>query len=448
MRSLQALLFLFTTLFALGCFQSYGQVLGQADKPNMLNGRERASMIAGLPVWIAGNQIQGSGSLQHRSIYLVIEPANFTKENCQAVFVELATEYDQPPDLSIFAYSDREMLKRQVMFMSLLGAVEFSDTAEGKEARRKFLAQYAPPPTGYFSAYYNRSSKGEEVFWYTPSSEKTGSIKVILRSMESETYTGNPKVDLGIAASKGDIIKIRGLLEQRIDANAEDKRGDTALITAIRAGQSKAVEALLAARANVNKPTINGSTPLIEAAYTGRLEITRSLLDQGADINARNRSGISALAAAVSHGHVDIAKILLAKGADPNARTEDGRTVLIKAAESNQRDLIQLLLLKGANINAIANDGETALMAVGSDPMTLRMLISAGADINAKDQRGWTALMYAVDYSQADKVQILLEKGAEVDIRSHEGETALQIAKRYQGNKEILRLLRKAGATE
>ena len=109
----------------------------------------------------------------------------------------------------------------------------------------------------------------------------------------------------------GDIVKV--LLENKLDIDARDIFGQTALLTAVR--RSSAVRSasavirpsskaqknyrslmtqLLECGASVDQPEIHGRTALYYAAAYGEVQIACQLLEAGADVNARNDSGKTA----------------------------------------------------------------------------------------------------------------------------------------------------------
>lgn len=117
------------------------------------------------------------------------------------------------------------------------------------------------------------------------------------------------------AAMLGDVVRIKRLLAQGVDANAIGPDGSTALMWAAAAGTPLAVNALLRAGAKVNLNPSGKGDALIAAVANNRPENVRILLNAGADPNSRNAEGQSALSIASSKNYFDIAKLLTQAGA-------------------------------------------------------------------------------------------------------------------------------------
>jgi len=91
------------------------------------------------------------------------------------------------------------------------------------------------------------------------------------------------------------IDRIRILLEQGANINAQTNEGNTAVILAgWETDNLELVRFLVEQGADVNIPNENGDTPVIDAADLGKVEILRYLLENGADVNFKNKAGRSA----------------------------------------------------------------------------------------------------------------------------------------------------------
>lgn len=103
--------------------------------------------------------------------------------------------------------------------------------------------------------------------------------------------------------------------EHKIDIDATDLRGDTALHVAVRRGNMNLVLNLLASGASVDVWNEKKHTPLHVAALTGNKDAVLTLRKYGADIDAQNGWG-TPLYTAAQMGKKDMVLFLLKQGAN------------------------------------------------------------------------------------------------------------------------------------
>jgi ankyrin repeat protein len=153
------------------------------------------------------------------------------------------------------------------------------------------------------------------------------------------------------AAMQGDKDAVRSLLDQRVDVNAPQGDGTTALHWAAYKDDVGMAKMLLAAGANVKATTRVGEiTPLLMACKNGNAAMIELLLMAGADANSADEHLTTALMMAAASGHQDAVKVLLDHGAEVNAREgSHGQTALMFAAALNRDAAIKTLLDHGAN---------------------------------------------------------------------------------------------------
>jgi hypothetical protein len=104
----------------------------------------------------------------------------------------------------------------------------------------------------------------------------------------------------------------------------------------------------------------------------------------------------------------------------------------------------------GREGETVEDPDQTPLMqaAANGDIQEVKQQLAAGADVNARDQSGQTALIIAcrTPHVPPDLVKALLAAGADVNTRSRNDYTALSWAT-ARDNKEVIRLLRRSGAS-
>jgi ankyrin repeat protein len=156
-------------------------------------------------------------------------------------------------------------------------------------------------------------------------------------------------LDISTAAAKGDLQRVRELLDQ---------------------------DASLANRVAEYVTYYPGSgAPLRNAAGGGHLAIVKLLLERGADPNLPEE-GIAprggALHAAVAGGHFEIAELLLAHGANANQQVESSADCLSFAIRHSDQKMIDLLAAHGAarsvDILAYYGDLPTAAAVFAANP--------------------------------------------------------------------------------
>jgi ankyrin repeat protein len=159
---------------------------------------------------------------------------------------------------------------------------------------------------------------------------------------------------------------------------------DTRLSDAAMQGDRDTVRSLLAQKVDVNAPQGDGTTALHWAAYKDDVEMAKMLLASGASAKATTRIGaITALFMASKNGSAPMIELLLKAGADSNVTDEHGTTALMTAAASGSVDAVKMLIDHGADVNAReGTHGQTALMfaAALNRDSAIRMLLAHGAD--------------------------------------------------------------------
>lgn len=190
------------------------------------------------------------------------------------------------------------------------------------------------------------------------------------------------------------------------------------LIDAIKASDSSAVRALLDARVDVNAVQPDGTTALHWAVDRDATEIVQQLIRAGANVKATNRYGATPLWLASLNGNAATIGMLLEAGADPGAASEEGETALMVAARTGRLDAVNALLARGADPNVKENwRGQTALMwaAAEGHPAVVDALIARGADVKARSNGGFTPLLFAAREGRIAAVEALMKAGADMN---------------------------------
>ena len=255
--------------------------------------------------------------------------------------------------------------------------------------------------------------------------------------------------DAADAAQRKDAAALRALVTRKINVNAPQEDGTTALHWAAHYNDTEKVKLLLKAGANPSVTNRFGASPLSEAALTGNTEVVKALLDAGADARTTSSlDGETVLMTAARSGNLDTVRLLLDRGADVNARERyKGQTALMWAAAERHAPIVKLLLERGADwkvrsfdretkppklsaassISPIPRGGFTALMfaAREGDLESARIMLDAGVDINFGDVDNVTPLVAAIMNKQYTLAKFFIERGADVNVIDAGGRTAL-----------------------
>ena len=257
-----------------------------------------------------------------------------------------------------------------------------------------------------------------------------------------------PLVD---AAKNSDSAAIRALIQKKVDLNAAEADGTTALHWAAYHDDLESADLLIHAGARVNAATDLGVTPLWNASQNGSGAMVGKLLAAGANPNTALLAGETPLMVASRGGYPAVVEQLIAGGANVNAHGSRGQTALMWAASQKHPEVVKVLVSHGADLHAksdawsemmavpphgylgynkmIPHGGETALMFAArvGDVESARVLVAAGANVNDNDAWGISATTLAAHSGFGDVVAFLLDKGADPNAAPN-GFTALHEA--------------------
>jgi ankyrin repeat protein len=258
--------------------------------------------------------------------------------------------------------------------------------------------------------------------------------------------------DAANAVQNRDLEALKTLLKQRIDVNAAQPDGTTALHWAAHWNDAEAVSLLLKAGANAKAMNRYGATPLSEAVASGSAATIEALLNAGANPKTlTTEDGETVLMTASRTGNTAAVKMLLDRGAEVNAKESyKGQTALMWAAAERHPDVVKLLMAAGADwkvrsvdretkpprlsaassISPIARGGFTALLfsAREGDIESAKAMLDAGVDINYGDVDNTGALAVALMNKQFTFAKFAIERGANLNQIDAYGRTPVYAA--------------------
>lgn len=261
-------------------------------------------------------------------------------------------------------------------------------------------------------------------------------------SIVKEVDTFSHSYPLHTAISKGDVKKVKYLIEAGEDVNMRNNKGNTPLHVSINSitykHQTKGLLHLVPpGTTDILKPLVFNKTK-----YLNYLEITKLLIRQKANVNIKNKNGKTALHSLVESGDstiiLELAPLLIKAGGDINNKNVQGNTLLHLA---NTIKIVKFLIQKGADINAKNNKGNAPLHRVHKLGLeTIKFLLKQGAEVNIKNNEGSTPLHLAVSEENIKITKLLIDKGVDVNSKDNKGLTPLHLAV-SKGNIEIIKFI-------
>jgi uncharacterized protein len=263
---------------------------------------------------------------------------------------------------------------------------------------------------------------------------------LIKQKVDVNARQGDGATALHWAIHLSDTNTVDLLLRAGARTDVADDTGVTPLYLACLNRQGALVERLLQSRANPNTSLVSGETVLMTCARTGEAAGVKALLARGASVNTKEPGhDQTALMWAAAQGHPEAIDALLRGGADVRARSRSyiqtvtsevtqragreelnydvprgGSTAILFAARSGNVESARLLIAAGADVNDALPDGASTLVVAahsGNDGVA-KLLLETGADANGAEV-GYTALHAAVLRSDLDLVKALLAHQAD-----------------------------------
>jgi hypothetical protein len=328
-------------------------------------------------------------------------------------------------------------------------------------------------------------------------------VKEMLRSRaDVNALDAKGDAPLHIAAAMGIAEIVEYLLSVGAKPELENRRGETAILVAVKASKPSAAAALARRGAKVFRADPSGASAASIAFSSGDQALAMSLISEisvierspsgetllhlasrsqspalveaclaaGSPINAATAKGRlaidEALAAPASLAAARVAEILVRKGSsltngdfsyffravkasDYTIRFEDGSTPLHEAVKRGHSGFAELMLDGGAQVNTKNSAGSAPLHEAfrNGDVGMARLLLARGADPNAVDANGNSCLHIAMPAeSRKAGIELLLASGASVALKDNFGNTALHVAVSLGIEPELVGLLVKAGA--
>ncbi|CAE7573135.1 SKOR, partial [Symbiodinium sp. CCMP2456] len=216
------------------------------------------------------------------------------------------------------------------------------------------------------------------------------------------------------------------LIDQNADLNLEDPA--TALCDAASSGNLMALKELIEVKIDPNSGDYDLRTALHLAASEGKLEVISFLLDSRANPNFKDRWGGTALEDAIQNNHSVAAQLIFSKKG--GLRQELAAGWLCDAASAGNILKLQQLIENSVDVNISDYDARTALHLAATEGQLLAvsfLISSARAFTSPQDRWRSTPLQDAVRAGHIDCVRLLAFAGASLgDSATDEDRTKLQ----------------------
>ncbi len=237
---------------------------------------------------------------------------------------------------------------------------------------------------------------------------------------------GTQETSLMAYAHIGSVHAIQKIIQQdRIDIDAQNSSGMTALMIAAQGKHAGTVDALIQGHANPNIQNHEGKTALHLAARSRCHDGLQALINAGGNVNLRAQRGVTAAMEAAAVGDMHALEALIHGGADVSIKNERGRTAAVIAKRTGHINAARLLE------TAARAAGETDLMRCvrrGDAGLLRELLASREININAQNFAGMTATMLAATRGRLDMLIALIDEQPDLTLENNQGQTAAMIA--------------------
>lgn len=246
----------------------------------------------------------------------------------------------------------------------------------------------------------------------------------------------NPRGIIETAVAHNNQDALLYLLRAKVDPNARDAAGHTALTTAINRNDLGFIDILLAHGAD---PGVRGHEWPVNMAVKNPEILARLLPHLSTSTIPKG-----ALEMAVQADQIESVKLLLAKGVGVEEKNGGVFSPLTTSIREDRKAVFQYLLDEAGADPNLPGEHLPIIKAIRrhreDDLSYVKHLLAKGADINLM-YRGWNAVLQALDKGDTGVLRILAELGTpDLTARDEDGDTVLEIMQ-LRGMKEEEQIL-------
>jgi len=225
------------------------------------------------------------------------------------------------------------------------------------------------------------------------------------------------------AANSGHSHMMKVLIDAKAKLEMVCNELNTPLMIAARRNNKKACEFLVSTKkVELNAQNSNGFTALIWSCMNGHEETAMTLIASNADYCLQDNEGRTACMWAARHGYLGIVEALLACGLNLDQIDEEGRSVMDHAQEH----------MEMRSVMCSMNEENKRMLkaAKRNDYQGVRLAIEAGCYLDLRDSDGWTALMYAALHNNLDLVLLVVRHGANPSLLDRHGQLVEELSQK------------------
>lgn len=234
---------------------------------------------------------------------------------------------------------------------------------------------------------------------------------------------------------KNNTTLVKFLLDNGIDVNSKDNKGNTLLHIACENGQSSMIDELNNYLPNVDLQNNDGNTPLHLAVLNNNLNCVQKMITLNANKEIKNNRKKTPLTFSIEKDFKPIYDYLVSNGSQVTSDDSWGSSILHHAAKNGNKDLLISYISANSDnkytlLNKRDRNGNTPLyIAVYNNQLEfVKELITQGANVNIYNYTITYPLHVAVLKGNLDIVKELCENGAIIDIKNKQDNTPLKLS--------------------
>jgi ankyrin repeat protein len=236
------------------------------------------------------------------------------------------------------------------------------------------------------------------------------------------------------AVRREDIRMVRNLLAAGADPVLPNKSGKSAFYLAVKYDLSEVLQSLITHMTQCDNSSESLGIALVNAASTSFSDGARCMMDtwmgdwmKSNDATARIQE---AFVTAFRHNQIRNVKYFVGKGAVADKPDVSGRTILFDAVLGPNLDLFEFFFDEGCSVEQTGPNAQKLLYAAAEigHELSVRILIRRGANVECASSSGCTPLFVAAEKGYCAIVKILLDAGANQEHKMSDGRTPISVA--------------------